>query len=170
MTESHPPESELARFSELKDREGLESHVQRCSRCRRVFADYGWVEREITSLLSAEADAVPVPDPNWRGVREQLGRAERRSKRRELLVTAAAALVVCLMFGAPSVLGRKAQAQAMPASALVTAPAPVSARDRVPSASPRSAGGRASASGPSRERTRTSLPFAPIPTPPTPQG
>jgi anti-sigma factor RsiW len=170
MTESHPPEIELARFSELKDREELERHLQRCSRCRRVLADYGWVEGEIAALLESEADGVPVPDPNWRGVREQLGRAEGRARVGELTVVAGAALAVCLMFGAPSALGRKAQAQGVPASGVVTAPAPVSVEDPVTSTSPRSEEGRISGSGQSREGARTSLPFVPIPTPPTSQG
>jgi anti-sigma factor RsiW len=170
MTESHPLEIELSRFSELENREEVERHLQRCSRCRRILADYGWVEGEITSLLEAEADAVPIPNPNWRAVHTELGRAERRSRGRERLVAAGAALVVCLMLGAPFVLGGEAHAQVVPASGLVTAPAPVSVENPVISTRPRSAGGRGAASDKTREGTVVSLPFVPIPTPPTPDG
>jgi anti-sigma factor RsiW len=170
MTESHPHEIELARFSELEDREELASHLQWCSRCRRILADYGWVEGEITSLLEAEADAVSIPHPNWREVRGELGRAERRSRGRERLMAAGAALVMCLMLGAPFVLGGEAQAQVVPVSGAMTAPVPVSVEDPMTSTRPRSAGGSVAASGQSRKGTMISLPCVPIPTPPTPNG
>ena len=170
MTEGHPLEIELARFGELTDREELEDHLRRCSRCRRILADYDWVEGEVTSTLEAEADAVPVPPPNWHAVRESVGDAERRNRGQRLVVAAEAALVVCLMVGAPSILGRKAQAQAMPTSRVVTAPGPVSVERAVTSTRTRPAGGHISASHQSRDGTGTSPSFVPIPTPPTPQG
>jgi len=170
MSQSHPPEIELARISELKGSKELEEHLRWCSWCRRTLADYGWLQGEIEALLEAEAEAVPVPQPNWQSVRERMGRAERRNKGREMLVATGAALVLCLMFGAPSILGRRAEAQAVPASGVVTAPAPVSIRDPVTSTRPGAEVGGISVSGQSREEARTSLPFVPIPTPPTPQG
>ena len=170
MTEGHPLEIELARFGELNDREELERHLQRCSRCRRALAEYDWVEGEVTSTLEAEADAVPVPPPNWHTVRERVGDAERRKRGQRLVVAAGAALVVCLMVGAPSILGRRAQTQAMSTSRVVAAPGPVSVERAVTSTTARTARGQISASGRSREVARTSLPFVPIPTPPTPQG
>lgn len=170
MSQGHLSETELAQVSESEDREKLEGHLRWCSRCRRALADYGWLQGEVEALLEAEADAVPVPRSNWQTVRDRLGSAERRNKGREMLVAAGAALVLCLMVGTPAVLGRKAEAEAIPASGVVTAPAPVSVEDPVTSTSPRTAAGRVSASGRSRERERTSLPLVPIPTPPTPHG
>jgi hypothetical protein len=170
MTQGHLSEIELARVSELENKEKLEGHLRWCSRCRRALADYGWVQGEIEALLEAEADAVPVPQANWQNVRDRLGRAERRNKGKEMLVVAGAALVFCLMVGTPAVLGRKAEAQAVPASGIVTAPVPVSIADPVTITSQRTAAGSASSSGHSREGVKTSLPFVPIPTPPTPHG
>jgi hypothetical protein len=166
MSERHPAEIELAQFSESENGVGLEHHVRRCSRCRRVLADYGWLQGEVATVLDARANAVAVPQPSWQTVRERVRRAERRSEVGKLLAAVGVAVVVCLMLGAPSVLSRTAEAQAVPVSEVVTAPPPVRADDLFTGARWGATGTVTSTPARSREGTEILLPFAPPPTPP----
>jgi hypothetical protein len=166
MSERHPLEIELAWLSESKDDEGVGTHVGRCSRCRRILADYDWLQGEVTSVLRATADGAPVPRPSWPAVRERLGRAQRRSERGRLVVVAGAALIACLMLVVPLGFGGKVEAQAAPGPVAVTAPAPVMVDRPLTGTRSWSTGVVASTRAEPREGRRTSLPVVPPPTPP----
>jgi len=166
MSEEHPLEIELSRFSESKDDEGVGTHVQGCSRCRRILVEYGWLEGEVASVLEAKAREVPVPRTSWQAVREGLGRAERRRERGQLLVVAGAALMACLMLVAPLGLGGKVEAQGAPGPAVVTAPAPATVDHPLSGTRPWSTREVPSPRAVSRDGPGTSLPFVPPPTPP----
>lgn len=170
MSERHPLEIELAWFSESEGRAGVEHHVRRCSRCRHVVANYGWLRGKIAAVLEARAGAVPVPQPSWETVREGVGRAERRSEDGRLLVAAGVGLMVCLMLGAPSLLGTSAEAQTMLAPAIVTAPAPAGT-DGILTSTRRGATGTVTSKRiRSPEGAAMLLPFVPPPTPPASEG
>jgi hypothetical protein len=132
MTDIHPGETELARFSDGAAGAGVAEHVRWCARCRSVVADYAWLGGEIGATLAAAADAVPVPRPRWWAVQEHLLAGQRRVAGWRASALASVMLAFCLMLSLSPVLGPAAVARTLLPEA-ATAPAPETAA--VPGAS-----------------------------------
>lgn len=162
MKENHPRELDLARLSDGQEGGDLAVHLRWCSSCRRILADYDWLQGELRATLDAKAAAAPIPEPDWSEVRGRISSPERQASGRCPLVAAGAALIACVMLVAPAVLGRGVQAQTPGAGTLVEAPAPVMAPRLEPD------GGTSSSltMTPVDHEPRASLPFVPPPTPP----
>ncbi len=130
MSQVHPEEIELARFSDGEAGVGGAGHLRWCARCRSVVADYRWLQDEITATLATAADAVPVPRPKWWVVQERLFASRRRQVTGgRISAVASVVLTVCLMLSLSPVLATAAIAQTartLPPAAVV-APAPVTA-------------------------------------------
>jgi len=167
MTGKHPGELDLARLSDSEAGEDLSEHLRWCSSCRRILADYDWLQEEIAEALNARAEAAPVAGPDWESVHKRLRSSRERVSDRRLLVAVSAALIACVMLVAPSLLGREVQAQTRIAAELSAVPQPVMASSADANAQPGSlftvtthADTVMAASG------TVSLPFVPPPTPP----
>jgi len=166
MKEKHPSELDLARLSDGENGDELADHVRWCSSCRRILADYDWLQGELAAALDAKSAAAPIADPDWEGVRSCLSNPERDASNRLLLVAAGASLIAFVMLAAPATVGRRVQAQTTPGGAVSEAPSPVLA-PRVGAAT--EAALSLTMTPVDRERV-VSLPFVPPPTPPEPTG
>jgi predicted anti-sigma-YlaC factor YlaD len=185
MRGRHPAELDLAWLSDAENRDALAEHMKWCSSCRRVLADYDWLQGELAEALDAQAEVAPVAAPDWDEVRRRLKGSRERLPERRLLVAASVALIACVMLVAPAVLGREVQAQTVLAGELQIAPQPVIGSD---TGVDTDVGGSSPAMTPGdtmmpagkaafkdtvvlehREGT-VSLPFAPPPTPPEQEG
>jgi hypothetical protein len=78
MSRVHPGEAELARWGDGEARTDIVAHVRWCARCRSAVADYRWLTGEIGATLTAAADAVKVPRPQWWAVQERLLAGQQR--------------------------------------------------------------------------------------------
>ena len=131
MGKIHPNELELARWSELGDREStdgdaeLAQHLRWCARCRSVVADHRWLQAEVAAALAGAADAATVPRPKWWAVQESLLTRQRRQVVGwQGSAVASVVLAVCLMLSISPVWGTSViMAQTSPPEAIVaTAP------------------------------------------------
>ena len=125
MSEIHPRETELARFSDKEAGAAVAEHLRWCARCRGVVADYRWLQGEITSTLAVAADTVAVPRPKWWVVQERMSAGQRRQMMGwRASAFASVALMVCFMLFAPNFLGPAVVAQT-PQPEMVMGRAPV---------------------------------------------
>ena len=129
MREIHPGEMELARMGDGEDGAGVAEHVRWCARCRSIGADFGWLGGEIQAALSAAADGVSVPRPQWWVVQEHLHASQRRRVAGRQVSAAAGVLLAAYLMLWVSVspaLGTAVAARTSPPEAII-APAPAMA-------------------------------------------
>lgn len=174
MSEWHPREYELAQVSQSEPNERLADHLQWCSRCRGITADYAWLEEEIAAGFEAGLKDVAVPPSRWERVDEHLRASRARTVGKQLLAVAGAALIACLMLLAPSILNRHVRAEGVIGPTVVPVRVPVSAHD-----DRTATGGQGPGQGPltttpgssiSSGDRGVSLPFSPPPEPPEPEA
>lgn len=134
MNNGHLGEIELAQLSDKAGREAVGAeiveHLRWCARCRSAVADYGWLQREISATLTAAADGVFVPRPQWWAVQERVFAGRRRQITAwRVSSIAGVALAVCLMVAGATIAASPAPSTGAVAQTLspelVVAPAPV---------------------------------------------
>lgn len=162
MNKDHLREIELARVSDGEASEEIAGHVDCCSSCRWRLSDYEWLQREITAVFDTEAAVAAVPRPDWQVVRERVGSSSEKGSERPVLITVGVALIACVILAAPSILGRKVEAQTKGEWNVSTARRPVTAMGV------ETTGTRCLTMTPSERDGEVSLPFVPPPTPPEP--
>lgn len=121
----HLLETELAFLSDGETDDSVAEHLCWCVRCRSTAADYRWLQGEIETILTAAADAVPVPRAKWWAVQAGV-RAGRRRQAVGARVSSFASVVMaaCLMLFAPAFLSQSAATEVKQPQ-LVVIPAPV---------------------------------------------
>jgi anti-sigma factor RsiW len=104
MNECHPAERMLARSVDTDDdndddgiSESLADHLARCPDCRRLSADYRWLERELTATLSTVAREAPIPRPAWWEVQTRAAARQKWAAGRRWSAGISLVLSVCLM-------------------------------------------------------------------------
>jgi hypothetical protein len=167
MSEVHPKETELARFSDEQPSASVADHLRWCARCRSGVADYQWLGGEIEATLKAAADEVPVPRPRWWAVQARLRAGQqRRAAGWRASAFASIALVISFVLCVPNVACPVVAAPVPPPKAATVPPsvtAFVSGAHRVALATPTPAipqGG---------EKPLLTPAFALPPTPPDPE-
>jgi hypothetical protein len=128
MSEIHPEETQLARWSDGEARADVAAHVRWCARCRSGVADYRWLAGEIGATLTGAADAVDVPRPRWWALQGRLIADQRRRVAGwRASAVASVVLAVCLMLSlSPVLLSTAVAARMVPLEAMVV-PAPLTA-------------------------------------------
>lgn len=162
MNGKHPGELQLARLSDEAAVWNAADHLGWCARCRRILADFQWLEGEVTASLEAEATAAPVPRADCGAVSSRLGRSAGHLSRNRLAFAATAALLVCVMIAAPSLLGRRVRAGSLGTVSASGVPTPVVAASTDSRAGDRVPRIRVSAD----PGAMVTLSFVPPPTPP----
>jgi len=166
----HLTDIELAQLDEEAADQELRAHIERCPRCRRVAADYGWVEGEIAAALQAKADAAPMPERSWHAIRGRLAQAERRGARGRLMAVSGVALVVSALMIAPWLLDTGLGDGGTSPAPVVTAPAPPATAGVVTRIGDARAEDTILASVRPSGGSEMPVPFGPPPTPPENQG
>jgi hypothetical protein len=103
-------------------------HLRWCLPCRRMVADYRWLQRGLGLALATLANTVDVPQPDWMRLRRRLRAARRRRQlARRMSGAFALSLAVCLAFlrarsgfGLPETGAGGTQALPVPSPALQT--------------------------------------------------
>ena len=125
MSEVHPKEPELARFSDGQPSANVAEHLRWCGRCRSSVADYQWLGGELEATLKAAAGDVPVPRPRWWAVQARLRAGQqRRAAGWRASAFASIALVVSFVLCVPNV-GCPVAAAPVPQPRAATVPSPV---------------------------------------------
>jgi hypothetical protein len=168
MRECHPTDGELARLSDKRTGGGVSEHVRSCARCRRVLADYDWLQGELAETLAGVADTVPVRRSAWPELQDKILDSKRRqSVRMHVSAMTSAAMAICLLLYVPAFIRPSAAGQALQPKPSVR-PTPIVVTE------PTGDGSRSPSSGTSatwiafRQAPRSSAApaLAPLPTPP----
>jgi hypothetical protein len=114
MREWHPTDGELARLSGERTGGRVLGHVRSCARCRRVVADYDWLQGELAETLTSVVDEVPVPRSAWWELQDKLLDSKRsQSARIHISAVVSAGMIVCLLLYVPGFMRPSAAAQAL---------------------------------------------------------
>jgi hypothetical protein len=147
---------------------GVSEHVRSCARCRRVLADYDWLQGELAETLAGVADTVPLRRSAWRELQDKMFDSRRRqSVRMHISAMTSAAMAICLLLCVPGFLRPSAVAQLLQPGPSVR-PTPIVATEPTGDGSRSLSSGTSAAWIVSREASRSwpDPALAPLPTPP----
>jgi hypothetical protein len=179
MREWHPDEVDLAESGGAGG--DLADHLDWCSRCRGLAADYEWLEDEIAAALAGGAEEAPVGRPRWERVKARLKVPRRGLPGGQLLAVGGAVAMTCMMLVAPSIVAGRPGGRRPGRPGRMGARLPVSAPvdDAYPYLGETLSGSlteivtepavRMTRSSASSGHRTVSLPFVPPPEPPEPE-
>jgi hypothetical protein len=125
MIEWHPTDFQLASLSDEGASSGGRKHIRSCARCRSAVADYEWLEAELAATLETAAKRARSPRATWWELQNRLNESRHlQVVRLRASAVLSAAMTVCLLLCAPSLIKPAAAAQA-PRPAVSVRPTPI---------------------------------------------
>ncbi|MGD9029724.1 MAG: hypothetical protein PVG25_07900 [Anaerolineae bacterium] len=105
MNEWHLTDVELAQLSDEGNRDEVGHHTDLCPRCQSRVADYKWLQAELAATFRTVVNRDSPPPAAWGVVRKGVRHSRhRQTVRLRASALVSAAMVVCLLLWAPSLI------------------------------------------------------------------